>query len=60
MTYNITMTLTDEEFDRLEPHIDCRDWRNFMDGEFAFEGCSEKMMLWVALSVEYYHAQPEQ
>ena len=55
MTYNIAMSLTDQEFDRIEPHIDCRDWANPMDGEFVFYGCEPRMLTMLTLmGMEFY------
>lgn len=52
---DIEMSLTDQEFDQIEPYIDCRDWLNFMDGEFLFLDCTPRMIVMITLmGLEFY------
>jgi hypothetical protein len=51
----ISCTLTDQEFNLIESHIDCREWANPMQDEFIFYDPTEKFRLILALySITYY------
>ncbi len=51
----ISCTLTDQEFNLIEPYIDCREWANPIQDEFIFYDPTEKFRLILALySITYY------
>lgn len=54
----IHCTLTDSEFEVIEPHIECREWANPMQDEFVFYEPTERFRFMLALfSIEYYQQQ---
>jgi len=45
----IHCTITDEEYQRIEPYIECSEWANPMEDEFIFYNPSPRFMIMLAL-----------
>jgi hypothetical protein len=54
----ISCSLSDEIFDRIEPHIDCRDWGNPMEDLFVFYDPTEQFLVTLALfDITFYREE---
>ncbi len=42
-------SMTDEEFEQIKTHIDCREWHNPMEGEYIFYDPSDRFRFILAL-----------
>lgn len=45
----ISVSMNDDDFNRIEKYIDCRDWANPMQDEFVFYDPDPKFLMMLAL-----------
>ena len=51
----ISLSMSDEEFEKIKTHIQCREWANPMQDEFIFYDPDPKFLMMLALfSIEFY------
>jgi hypothetical protein len=51
----ISATIPDEQFDKIEKYIDCREWANPMQDEFIFYDPNPKFLTMLCLfNIEFY------
>lgn len=55
----IEASMSDQEFDKIEPYIECDDWANPMEYEFIFYNPSTKFLMMLALYDIIYYTDQE-
>lgn len=54
----IECTITDEEFELIRDHIDCKQWANPMEWEFVFYEPTDNFLFMLAINgIEYYRGE---